>query len=344
MTLGYFFNYNCNRLQLVSAGVYMKMDDIAKLAGVSKASISRVLNNKPNISDALREKVEAVLKTYDYQPNLMAQALNTNQTKLIGVLLPAIGLDIFSDIVHGISDILREQGYELILADSKGHIDQAKKYLEIFKSKQVDGVIYFPTVFSPEHIAYINRIKIPTIILGQCHNGLEKPSVAFPDVEASKKIVNYLYGLGCKKIVHIAMPKNHIIGELREQGYREAMIALNLDPRVIYVNDLSYDSGYATGQKITEADALFVAMDRLAIGALRYLLENNKKDILVAGIDNMEVSSMISPSLTSIDFDYYLGGQSSGQMVLELIKGNDVVSKQLSYQLIERESTRRQHV
>lgn len=318
----------------------MKMDDIARLAGVSKASVSRVLNNKPNVSSSLKEKVNSILEQYDYQPNLMAQALNTNQTKLIGVLLPAIGLDIFSDIVHGISDVLRENGYEIILADSKGETQQAKKYFDVFRSKQVDGIVYFPTDLSDDHITFMNSIKIPLVILGQTHKKLKKASVAFDDIEASKSIVDYFYSMGVRSITHIGMPLGHAIGELRALGYKQAMEAHGLQAKIVHVKDLSYEAGYGAGRSIDAAEALFVAMDRLAIGVLRYLREE-KKHILVAGIDNMEVSSMISPSLTSIDFDYYQSGQSSGQMVLELIKGKDVISKVLSYQLIERESTRR---
>lgn len=318
----------------------MKMDDIARLAGVSKASVSRVLNNKPNVSDSLKEKVKNILDIYDYQPNLMAQALNTKQTKLIGVLLPAIGLDIFSDIVHGISDVLREHGYEIILADSKGQISQAKRYFDIFRSKQVDAIIYFPTNISKEHSDFINSVKTPLIILGQDHPDFKKPSVAFPDVEASKSIVSYFVNKGIKNITHMSMPRNHAIGQLREQGYRQAMHAYGLKAKVVYVDDLSYEAGYECCKKLNDPEALFVAMDRLAIGAIRYMIDKNK-NVLIAGIDNMEVSSMICPSLTSINFDYYQGGQISGQMVLELIKGNDLTSKVLSYQLIERESTRR---
>ncbi len=340
MALRYFFEKDCNRLQHI--GVNMKMDDIAKLAGVSKASVSRVLNDKPNVSKKLRDRVEQVLKDYDYQPNLIAQALNTKKSKLIGVLLPAIGLDLFSDIVNGISTVLQQHGYELILADYSGSTERAKKNIDIFRSKQVDGIIYFPTDSSDEHMVYINQMKIPMVVLGHRPPLLEKKSVSFPDVAATKEIVTYFLKKGCKKITHVCMPKGHAVGKLREAAYREILAEHGLEPRVIYVDDISYESGYKLGSKLMDEEAVFVAMDRMAIGMMRYLIEENRlDDYLIAGIDNMEVSSMISPSLTTINFDYYHSGQLSGEMVLDIINGRAVASVVLPYELLERESTRR---
>lgn len=320
----------------------MKMDDIARLAGVSKASVSRVLNNKPNVSNKLREKVEAVLSEYDYQPNLIAQALNTKKSKLIGVLLPAIGLDIFSDIVDGVANSLKDCDYEFILADYTGDVKKARKNIDVFRSKQVDGIIYFPIHMSDEHIEYINQIKIPTIILGRGHEQLKKKSVSFPDVKASIEIIDYLYSKGCRKISHVCMPKSHAVGQLREKAYRERMASYGLESRVFYVDDLSYDSGYEIAKKLTDEDGVYVVMDRIALGMTRYLIEENKlNDYLIVSIDNMDISRMYSPSLTTIDFDYYHSGQIAGEMVIDIVNGNAVQSVVLPYQLIERESTRR---
>lgn len=323
----------------------MKMDDIAKLAGVSKASVSRVLNDKPNVSEKLRQKVEKVLKDYDYQPNLVAQALNTKKSKLIGVLLPAIGLDLFSDIVDGISSALQQGGYELILADYKGQTDQALKNLDIFRSKQVEGIIYFPIDDSDEHIFYINQFKLPIVILGHHPKNLKKKSVSFPDVKATTDIVNYFINKGHKKIVHVAMPKGHAVGGLRVDAYKKIMASHHLEPEVYYVDDITYEAGYHTAKKITEACALYVAMDRFALGMMRYFKEQNTLQYYeIAGIDNMEVSSMFSPSLTSVNFDYRHSGQLAGEMVIDIIDGKAVTSFVMPHELIERESTGRKNV
>jgi len=323
----------------------MKMDDIARLAGVSKASVSRVLNNKPNVSEKLRKKVEQVLEDYDYQPNLVAQALNTKKSKLIGVLLPAIGLDLFADIVDGISSTLQMHGYELILADFKRDTKQAMRNLDVFRSKQVDGIIYFPTDNSPEHIAYINQFKIPLVILGHEPEGLKKKYVSFPDVKATEEIVQYFINMGCEKITHIAMPKGHAVGQLRVEAYLRMMKKNNLVSDVFYVDEITYEAGYEAADNINDSEAIFAAMDRLALGMMRGLLDKGTlSNYLIAGIDNMGVSKMANPSLTSIDFDYYHSGKVSGDMVLDLINGKGVASIVLPYKLYERESTRRNNV
>lgn len=319
----------------------MKMDDIARLAGVSKASVSRVLNDKPNVSKELREKVERVLKDYDYQPNLVAQALNTKKSKLIGVLLPAIGLDLFADIVDGISSTLQERGYELILADYKGSTSRAMKNLDIFRSKQVEGIVYFPIDASLDHVNYINSFKVPIVVLGHHPEGLLRRSVSFPDIKATTDIIEFFIKGGHKRIVHIAMPKGHAVGTLRVEAYKKIMNAQGLKSEVYYVEDITYEAGYKIAKDV-KPGALFVAMDRLALGMMRYFKENDLMgSYMIAGIDNMEVSSMFSPSLTSVNFDYYHSGQLAGDMVIDIINGSSVSSIVMPHQLIERESTRR---
>lgn len=323
----------------------MKMEDIARLAGVSKASVSRVLNNKPNVSPALKEKVEAVIKEYSYTPNLLAQALNTKATKSIGVLLPAIGLDVFSSITDGISQVLSKEGYELLLADSGGNLDKCKNYLEVFKKKQVDGILYFPTQLPDDHVAYINSLKIPIVLMGQTHPDLEKPAVYFSDRDAAIDIVNALVATGHKKIAYISMPKDHDIGKMRLDGVKTAVIENGIEAYVVYAEDLSYEAGYQAMSQIISRDitAIFAAMDRIAIGAMRYIQDQGltiPDDYSVIGIDDMEISKMLNPRLSTILFDYKKSGKRAGEMILSVIENEDVRSELLEHEFKRRESVK----
>lgn len=321
----------------------MKMEDIARLAGVSKASVSRVLNNKPNVSQKLKDKIELIMEENDYTPNLVAQALNTNQTKLIGVLLPSIGLDVFSDIVNGISESIARDGYELILADSKGDLEKSKNYLEIFKRKQVDGIIYFPTEMSEDHVEYLNNIKIPLVVVGQAHEDVLKPSISFSDHLIAEEIIHYLNSLGHQRIGYISMPESHAIGTLRKNGYINKMKSLGLEPMIAYASDLSYEAGYLCMRSLLNKNltAVFGAMDRLIIGAMRCIQDQKlsvPEHYSLAGIDDMDVSKMLNPRLTTVSLNYKRSGELAGRMILDVLNGQNVNSTMLEYEIMKRES------
>lgn len=323
----------------------MKMDDIAKLAGVSKASVSRVLNNKPNVSDALRAKVEKVIKEKNYTPNLLAQALNTKSTQFIGVLLPTIGLDVFSDITDGINQALSGMGYELLLVDSKGDLEKSINYLEVFQKKQMDGIIYFPTHMPTEHVDYLNGLTIPLVVVGMNDERLTVPSVSFADESAALDVVKHLVQYGHKKILYISMPQNHLIGNMRLNGYRTGMTNQGLEPEIVYAENLSYEAGYNAVNKIDykKYTTIFAAMDRLVIGAMRSILDQDSKHFekcSFVGIDDMEISKMLNPSLATVYFDYVKSGKLAGEMILDLIQMNKVDSIQLTYKFMKRSSLR----
>lgn len=323
----------------------MKMEDIAKLAGVSKASVSRVLNNKPNVSKSLKDKVEAVMREYEYTPNLLAQALNTKATKSIGVLLPSIGLDVFSSITEGISKVLSTEGYELLLADAGGDLEKCINYLEVFRKKQVDGILYFPTQLPDDHVNYLNKLKIPLVVIGLDHKDLIKPTVSFSDEAAAKEIIDELVKLGHKKIAYISMPKSHHIGQHRLKGIKESVIDNGIEAYVVYAEDLSYEAGYQAMSQIISRDvtAVFAAMDRIAIGAMRYIQDQGLSipdDYSVIGIDDMEISKMLNPRLSSVLFDYRLSGQEAGKLILDVINNEEVSSINLEHVFKRRESIR----
>lgn len=331
----------------------MNMKDIANLAGVSKATVSRVINNPELVSEKLRKKVQKVLKETKYTPNLIARELVTKKTKLIGVIFPKIGIDTFSKITQGIMDKLNEEGYDILLASSKENIDEEFKYLNIFKQKYVDGIIFFPTVITKRHLEVLNNLNIPLVLMGQTKKEINASSVLFKDLDASKEVMKYLISKNHKKIAYIGFNKHKsIIAKKRKEGYLKSLKENNIKINNDYIAKGYFDmqSGYEQIKEIFDKSikfptAVFAATDRLAFGAIKYLKEINlsiPNNISIISIDDMEISKIFSPSLTTIRFDYYNSGISASKLILKKIMDKDSENEDIiiGYNLIERESVK----
>lgn len=332
----------------------MKMKDIAELAGVSKATVSRVINNSQNVSPELRMKVEKILKETGYTPNLLAQELVTKKTKLIGVILPKIGIDTFAYITEGITKQLNDYGYNILLTSASQNLNEELNYFDVFHKKHVDGIIFFPTELTEKHIKLINEINIPTVIIGQENNKINVPFVIYDDFNASKEIVTYLINEGHKEIAYIGVSESKAeVWRLRKEGYIKALQEnqITLKEEYISAGDFQILSGYNAMENIIKNSnevptAVFVAIDRLAFGAIKYLRENSYKvpdDISVVGIDDMDFSAVFEPALTTIHYDYYESGVNAAKLLLKKIKNNKIDNEKIvmGYELKIRDSARK---
>ncbi|WP_411167552.1 LacI family DNA-binding transcriptional regulator [Clostridium sp. MB05] len=332
----------------------MNIKYIANLAGVSKSTVSRVINNSQNVSLELRERVEKVLKETGYTPNLLAQELVTKKTKVIGIMIPRIGIDTFSNITEGIIDKLNENGYNVILANSRGKIEEELKYFDIFKKKHVDGIIFFPTNITEEHIKVLDDINTPIVMMGQENSKIAASCVIYDDFNAAKDMVSYLISEGHKKIAYIGLDESRVVfASLRKNGYLCALKESKINTKEEYmaVGNFNINSGYDSMNDIINNSkemptAVFTAIDRLAFGALKCLREFSYKvpeDISIAGIDDMDMSSMFEPTLTTINYDYYDSGKNAATLILEKINNDSMENRTIvmGYELITRNSTKK---
>ena len=167
----------------------MNINEIAWLAGVSRTTVSRYLNNG-YVSEEKKEKIRKVIEETGYQPSTQAQMLRTKKTKLVGVVLPKINSDTISREVAGISDVLAKRGYQIILANTNNDIEEELKSLSLFRDNQVDGVIFIATMFTRKHKQMLKEYKVPIVILGQWLEGY--PCVYQDDYYASYMITEKL--------------------------------------------------------------------------------------------------------------------------------------------------------
>jgi len=329
----------------------LTMKDIAERAGVSVATVSRVLNNSKPVSEELRDKVLKVVKETGYKPNALARSLIKQRTGTIGVIIPDLDNETFADLIKGIELILDENDYVLVVTNTMGQVEKELEMFHLFEEKRVDGIIFSGVSLTEEHKEFFSNFEIPTVVVGQQFKELNFPSVTIDNFQAAFDMTQYLIDLGHKKIAMIRGPMyDQQAGKERVLGYKTALRENNLEIKDDYINqgDFTIESGYQAMVEIFENEdkptAVFAASDKMAIGALNYCLDKGLKvpeDISIAGFDDMELATAIRPELTTIHQDQVQKGIKTAELLLEMMEKEkkEVYNIQLPYSLIKRQST-----
>ncbi len=322
----------------------MNISDIAEMAGVSRAAVSRYLNHG-YISAEKSERIKKVIEETGYKPSIMAQTLRTKKTKLIGVILPRINSDTISSVVEGIGHVLGSAGYEMILATTMNNPEKELDYLRIFSENRVDGVIFIATVFTREHKKLLKHYAVPIVIVGQKLDGVS--CIYHDDFHAGQDLARLMKKDGRKKICYIGvMREDAAVGRDRADGVK-SILEEKLLPEMRLTADFSIRAGYEKMKellrKCPDADAVICATDSIAIGALKYLKEQKipvPGQIAVSGFGDNRISAETTPSLTTIHFYYQESGEKAARKILEMLtaEGSTEEQTKLGYELVVRES------
>ena len=313
----------------------MNINEIAKLAGVSRATVSRYINNG-YVSEEKKAVIRKVIEETGYQPSSQAQMLRTKKTKLVGVILPKINSDTISKEVAGISDVLTGKGYQMILANTNNDISEELKYLSLFKDNKVDGVIFIATVFTKQHKKMLKDYKVPIVILGQHLEGY--PCVYQDDYRAAQMITEKLLETGKNFGYITVLNKDEAVGEHRRKGFEAALHKKKTEilPERIKEGDFTLESGYEMAKALftenPDMDTLICATDTMAIGAMSYLKEAGVRipqDVQVAGIGDGSLGKLVEPKLTTVHFFYEKSGSEAAVMLTDLIDSEDGVTKEI---------------
>lgn len=329
----------------------MNIIDIAKLSGVSKSTVSRFLNNG-YVSEESRNKIQRVIDETGFVPSAQGKILRTKKTDLIGVILPKISSETMSKIVGGISEEISKHGYNIILGNTDLNIEKEIEYLNIFKNRNVDGIIFVATIITDKHLQIIKDIKIPIVIVGQYIDGY--PCVYHSDYKAAYEMTEYLIKQGHNKIAYIGATDDDISAGLnRKNGYIDCLKNKNLTyyKGIIRVGDFSQASGYNHAKNLLEnnndIDAIFCATYNMALGAMEYAKESNiniPNKISICAIGDSKISNLISPKLTTVQYYYEKSGIDSAKILMDTISStvdsSDVKSIKLGYNLQIRESVK----
>ncbi|REJ10327.1 LacI family DNA-binding transcriptional regulator [Halobacillus trueperi] len=309
-----------------------KMSDVAKLAGVSTATVSRVLRNPDTVTPSTKEKVLEAINQLNYQPNMLARHFRRTETNTILVLVPNISNTVFSEIVGGIEEEAAQNGYRVLLRNTNNQLENEYASIEHLKQRQVDGMIMLSPKLDEETLIEISH-QYP-IVLATAH--LETPTIPFVSIDnvgSSEKATEHLIRLGHRWVAHISGPMYSLISRNRYEGYQNAMKKHGLNPEDKFVREgeFTYESGYEhmldlLSQKEVPT-AVYAASDDMAIGAINAANELGVKvpeDLAVVGFDNIKFASMFNPSLTTIAQPLHGMGQRSMELLLKKLNGEAI--------------------
>lgn len=281
--------------------------DVARTAGVSVATVSRVLNGHSNVTPQTRARILAVMESLRYVPHGAAQSLVTRRTNTIGVVLPDLHGEFFSELIRGIDGAARMQGLHLLVSSSHGDLSDTAAALKAMRGR-VDGLL----VMSPYATAqfYLENLPEtpPAVLINAGPGTTARPGVGIDNYDGAAQLARHLHRLGRRRIAFIAGPvDNHDAAE-RQRGFLETMQTLEpgFQPLILH-GDFGERSGYVAGQHILalaeRPDAVFAGNDMMAIGCLFALTEAGLRvpeDVAVAGFDDIPIARFVRPALTTV--------------------------------------------
>lgn len=327
----------------------MNINEIAALAGVSRATVSRYLNDG-YVSSQKKQAIARVIEQTGYIPSSQARMLRSRKTKVIGVIIPRLNSDSISREMTGISGVLSGEGYQFLLANTANNERKELDYIRTLRNNQVDGMILIATVFTAEHRALFRELKVPAVILGQNVKGI--PCVYHDDYGAAKEMTSLLIREGRKNIGYIGvMLKDEAAGGGRYHGYLDAFSEERVPVNVRAMMEAKFcvEDGYEKARELfrrfPELDGLFCATDSIAVGAMEYLKESGRRipqDVSVTGVGHSQMSGIVSPKLTTVHFYYEASGEEAARLLMKLLKEEEPAKRsvRMGYEIIRRGSTR----
>jgi len=314
--------------------------DIASVLNISAAAVSKALHNDSRISEKTKIAVRQVAENLKYQPNHLASALRSGKSHLVGVIVPRTNSNFFSSVIQNIEEVLNKKGYNIIITQSNESYEKECDSIDTLLYTQVDGIIASMANETVDLGAY-EKIKskgIPLILFDRGENDLNVDYIGIDDYNSSHLIVEHLVENGCKRIAHIGGYKRTRIFNNRIRGYIDALKKHNLplDDELLTESGLTIEDGREKMLKLlsldTPPDAVYVAGDYAALGALQVLKEKNIKipeDIALVGFGNEPFTDMVTPRISSVHQHSAEIGKQAANTFLKYM-GQDTIEQQLN--------------
>ncbi|HSO27682.1 MAG TPA: LacI family DNA-binding transcriptional regulator [Anaerolineales bacterium] len=330
----------------------LTLDDIAKLAGVSRSTVSRVVNNHPNVSDRARKRVLKVIENTGFQPNAAARALASHRSRMLGFVLPRSVSSFFSDpyfprLTQGVSQACNQFGYTLGLFLIATDEDEQNIYPQIFRKGLLDGLLVQSGDYGDESTARLLTSSMPTLILGRPFHTSSIPYIDVDNVAAAQLAVCHLIHQGRERVATITGSERHTASMDRKEGYLRALFECGkeIDQRLIVNGEFSEATAYTAMQQLLPAkpDAVFAASDAMAVGAMRAVRDAGLSipdDIAFVGFDDLPLVNQPEPPLTTIHQPIFHFGFKSVELLIDLIENGVVPPRPylMPTELIVRES------
>ncbi|RME46611.1 MAG: LacI family transcriptional regulator [Chloroflexi bacterium] len=305
-----------------------RIKDVARRAGVSSATVSRVLAGKPHVRPELRERVWKAVEELGYQPNRVARSLRAQQSKIIGLVISDIQNPFFTSVVRAVEDAAYERGFSVFLCNTDEDPEKEKMYLDLMRAERVAGIIVSPTREAGTPFQSVLDDDIPVVTLDRRALDVETDAVLIDNVGATYNIVSHLIADGHRRIGAVIGTSDITTGRERMAGFARALTAHGIEmlPELVIQVLPKEQQGFEATERLLDLSnpptAIFTGNNLLTIGALKSIHSRNltiPDDIALAGFDEMRWSSLISPGLTVVEQPTYELGQAAADLLLKRI-------------------------
>ena len=312
--------------------------DVARLAGVSASTVSRVINNDPRISTETRMKVESCINKLDYRVNNIARSLKTNKTYTIGFICPEIPNDFFMSIAKGVEDELRRFGYSMIICNSNENIDEEKERIKLLLEKCVDGLIIIPVSNEGKHFNIINEASIPVVLVDRLVDDFNTDAVLVDNINGCYSAIEYLINSGQRRIGFIGGDMKTTSASERFEGYIRALkdYCIPYEQEIVKFGDYHLQSGFDLMKELAmlknPPDCVFISNYYMHLGAMKYLIENSgniSAAFSTASFDYMELSSILTYSKIVIGQPMIEMGNRAARILVGRINGESSELQQI---------------
>ena len=352
----------------------MTIKEIAQLAGVSSAAVSRYLNGG-YVSDEKKEQIRKVIEETGYQPSAQARILRTKKACLVGVVVPKINSESISRVTAGIEQVLSRRGYQMLLASTDNDPDKEITYLKLFENYPVDGIILIGTVISAEHRKFLKNSKVPVVVIGQY---TKYANCIYHDDYGAGKAMGRLAaaelkkawketGESCGKIAYIGVTKeDKAVGVSREDGFRSGLKSegILLEPDYVRTAEFTMDSGYHAALELLEQKQdiriISCATDTIAAGAIEAILVYSRQNvprsaadsgtrmqyvlnhsgIRVTGFGDNQFLKAVTGGIPTVHFGYKTSGIRGAELLLDVIERGEKIpiEMKLGFRLADRDN------
>lgn len=326
--------------------------DVARLAGVSTATVSRALNGTGQIAPGTRATIEAAVEQLGYRPNSIARSLVTKSTQTIALLLPDISNPFYAALVSGIQHSVLSRDHTMLLCTTEGDPEREEQYLRLLRAKQVDGALVDGLVLPPDRIARFVRDGFPIVCLDRDIDSNSIPLVQVDNRLGGRLAAEHLVALGHTRIAHVTGASALRISEDRLEGYRGALLDAGIepDPGLVAEGRFTEEGGFEAARSLLAASpdltAIFAANDLSALGVLNAIAESGRRvpdDVSIVGFDDLRLSAFTSPPLTTVKQPADEIARLATEILIGLTRGEQVRQMRhlLEPSLVVRSSTAR---
>lgn len=306
--------------------------DVAKLAGVSISTVSRVMNNSKPVSPEAKRKVLDAINKLGFKPNELARSLVMRKSNLVGVIVSDLGIEYMAQLVRGAEEIGRVYKYDILLSSSYGSEDAINNAIDFLATKQVEGLVIISESISDESLLKLREAKIPFVLLDKYYSSKNLHTVRIDYEKEEYKLIKYLLDSGHENVLLLETKDDNIVKKAKLEGYKKAVEENKKKSFVIEIDGLTSNDGYNIGKEViklckkNKISAVACENDEVAIGFIDYCADNGinvPNDLTVTGFGDRSIASIYRPNLTTVAIPYYDIGAIAIRALIKRIKDED---------------------